>query len=35
MADTAAFLKAQGKVPAVASDYAPFVTTRFVVDAAK
>lgn len=35
VADTAAFLKAQGKVPTVASDYAPFVTTRFVVEAAK
>ena len=35
VADTAAFLKSQGKVPVVASDYAPFVTTRFVVDAAK
>ena len=35
IADTAAFLKAQGKVPAVALDYAPFVTTRFVADAGK
>ena len=35
VADTAAFLKAQGKVPAVPADVTPFVTTRFVVDAAK
>lgn len=30
IADTAAFLKAQGKVPQVASDYSHFVTNRFV-----
>lgn len=28
--DTAQFLKAQGKVPAVASDYSQFVTDRFI-----
>jgi taurine transport system substrate-binding protein len=35
VADTAAFLKAQGKVPGVLDDYAPYVTARFVRDAAK
>jgi taurine transport system substrate-binding protein len=28
--DTATFLKAQGKVPAVAADYSQYVTDRFV-----
>ena len=35
VADTAAFLKAQGKVPGVLDDYTPYVTARFVRDAAK
>lgn len=35
VADTAAFLKAQGKVPSVLDDYTPYASTRFVIDAAK
>ena len=35
VADTAAFLKTQGKVPGVLNDYAPYVTARFVLEAAK
>lgn len=33
IADTSAFLKEQGKVDNALSDYAPFVTTKFVTDA--
>lgn len=33
VAATAAFLKEQGKIPAVLSDYAPYVTTRWVTEA--
>ena len=33
--DTAAFLVAQGKIPAALPDYSAYVTTKFVVDAAK
>ena len=33
--DTAAFLVAQGKYPAALPDYSAYVTTKFVVDAAK
>lgn len=33
VAETAAFLKEQGKILAVLPDYAPYVTTRFVVEA--
>ncbi len=32
IADTAAFLKEQGKLPAVLPDYGPYVTVRFVKD---
>ncbi|MDZ5458003.1 taurine ABC transporter substrate-binding protein [Azohydromonas lata] len=35
VSDTAAFLKAQGKVDAVLADYKAYVTARYVVDAAK
>ncbi|MBJ3815820.1 taurine ABC transporter substrate-binding protein [Shimwellia pseudoproteus] len=35
IADTAAFLKAQGKVPAVAADYSQFVTGEFIPGAAR
>ncbi|AFJ47831.1 taurine ABC transporter substrate-binding protein [Shimwellia blattae] len=35
IADTAAFLKAQGKVANVAADYSPFVTDRFIPDTAR
>ncbi len=33
VAATAAFLKEQGKIPAVLDSYAPYVTTRFVEEA--
>ena len=35
IAATSAFLLEQGKIPAALPDYAPYVTTRFVTDAAK
>ena len=35
ISDTAAFLVAQGKIPAALPDYSAYVTTKFVVDAAK
>lgn len=35
VAATAAFLKEQGKIPAALADYAPYVSTRWVTDAAK
>lgn len=35
VADTSAFLLEQGKIPAALSDYAPYVSTRWVTDAAK
>ena len=35
VADTAGFLKAQGKVDGVLPDYKPYVSTRYVLDAAK
>ncbi len=35
IADTAAFLVEQGKIPAALTDYSPYVTTQFVTDAAK
>lgn len=31
--DASAFLKEQGKIPAVLADYSPYVTTRFVTEA--
>jgi taurine transport system substrate-binding protein len=33
IADTAAFLKTQGKVPTVLDDYTPYINARFVRDA--
>ncbi|MCX5479087.1 taurine ABC transporter substrate-binding protein [Kaistia geumhonensis] len=33
IADASAFLKEQGKIPAVLPDYSPYVTTRFVTEA--
>lgn len=33
IADASAFLKEQGKIPAVLPDYAPYVTTKFVTEA--
>jgi taurine transport system substrate-binding protein len=35
VADTSAFLLEQGKIPAALSDYKPYVSTRWVTDAAK
>lgn len=35
VAETSAFLKEQGKIPAVLDDYAPYVSSRWVVDASK
>ncbi len=35
VADTSAFLLEQGKIPAALSDYAPYVSTRWVTDATK
>lgn len=35
VADTSAFLLEQGKIPAALSDYSPYVSTRWVTDAAK
>lgn len=35
VAETSAFLKEQGKIPAVLADYAPYVSARWVKDAAK
>lgn len=35
VADTAAFLVEQGRIPAALADYAPYVTTEFVLAAAK
>ncbi|HVK90184.1 MAG TPA: taurine ABC transporter substrate-binding protein [Mycoplana sp.] len=35
VADTSAFLLEQGKIPAALSDYSPYVSTRWVGDAAK
>lgn len=35
IADTAAFLVEQGKIPAALPDYSAYVTTKFVTDAAK
>ena len=35
VAETSAFLKEQGKIPAVLSDYTPYVSTRWVTEAAK
>ena len=35
LADTAAFLEAQGKVPAALDDYAPFLEPRFAEAAAE
>lgn len=35
IADTSAFLVEQGKIPAALPDYAAYVNTRFVIDAAK
>ncbi|MEQ1769910.1 MAG: taurine ABC transporter substrate-binding protein [Devosia sp.] len=35
VADTAAFLVEQGKIPAALPDYAPYVTTKFVLAAAQ
>ncbi|RYC10990.1 taurine ABC transporter substrate-binding protein [Ciceribacter ferrooxidans] len=35
VAETSAFLKEQGKIPAVLADYAPYVSSRWVVDASK
>lgn len=35
IADTSAFLLEQGKIPSALSDYAPYVSTRWVTDAAK
>ncbi len=33
VAATAAFLKEQGKIPAVLADYAPYVSARWVTEA--
>ena len=33
--DTSAFLLEQGKIPAALSDYSPYVSARWVTDAAK
>ncbi|MCD1262221.1 taurine ABC transporter substrate-binding protein [Shinella sp. AETb1-6] len=35
VSDTSAFLLEQGKIPAALSDYTPYVSTRWVTDAAK